>query len=176
MKIGELAAATGTPVETIRYYERMGLLGEPARTSANYRVYTDAQTQRLAFIRRCRTLDMSLAEISELLRFVDAPDTDCATVNALLDEHIVHVRTRLAELRRLEHELRELRSQCEAVGDATQCGILRNLASESSTHVGSAAPQQPQPDAHIHGFDVHPRNPKSARRRSQATSQATGRR
>ena len=88
MKIGELAKATHTQVETIRYYEREGLLPETARTEGNYRVYDSAHVDRLSFIRHCRGLDMTLDEIRVLLRFKDSPHENCAQVNDLLDEHI----------------------------------------------------------------------------------------
>ncbi len=132
MKIGELASTTETPVETIRFYEREGLLPAPARSAANYRVYTAAHAARLAFIRRCRNLDMALGEVRELLRFKDAPGKDCADVDALLDEHIGHVAQRIRELRRLERDLRTLRARCEKPGDGRRCGILGGLEESSS--------------------------------------------
>lgn len=131
MKIGELASATDTRVETIRFYEREGLLPEPSRSSANYRVYTAAHAERLAFIRNCRNLDMALDEVRELLRFKDAPGKDCANVNALLDEHIGHVSQRIRELRALERELRVLRARCESPGHGKDCGILGGLGTSS---------------------------------------------
>ena len=102
MKIGELAKIAQTQTETIRYYEREGLLPEAARTDANYRIYDESHVQRLAFIRHCRSLDMTLAEIRTLLEFKDAPAGSCADVNTLLDEHISHVATRIRELKALE--------------------------------------------------------------------------
>ena len=128
MKIGELARATGTPVETIRYYEREGLVTPPARTEGNYRVYRADDVERLAFIRHCRALDMALPEIRELLRWRDRPDADCGDVNALLDEHIGHVTARIRELRALERQLRALRARCPAPTAAADCGILQGLA------------------------------------------------
>ncbi len=110
LKIGEVAKRTGCLVETIRYYEREGLLLEPARSEGNYRVYTDIHVERLQFIRHCRVLDMTLEEIRNLLRFRDAPDENCSEVNALLDEHIEHVSNRIKELRFLQKNLRELTS------------------------------------------------------------------
>ena len=104
MKIGELAKTAQTQTETIRYYEREGLLPEAARTEANYRIYDESHVQRLAFIRHCRSLDMTLAEIRTLLSFKDTPDDSCADVNALLDEHIGHVASRIRELKALEKD------------------------------------------------------------------------
>ena len=90
MKIGQLAQQTGTPVDTIRYYEREGLLPRAARTEGNYRIYDAVHLERLAFIRRCRSLDMTLDEIRVLLCFRDRPLESCKDVNTLLDAHIDH--------------------------------------------------------------------------------------
>lgn len=144
MKIGQLATATDTPVETIRYYEREGLLPIAPRTEGNYRVYDDAHVQRLSFIRHCRSLDMALDEIRTLLRFKDAPDGDCAGVNDLLDTHIGHVALRIRELRGLERQLKELRAQCPVAHATEDCGILKGLSSEPAPHV-------PGRTRHVHG-------------------------
>lgn len=127
MKIGELARVTNTQVETVRYYEREGLLPETARTAGNYRIYGDAHAGRLSFIRHCRRLDMTLDEIRVLLRFKDAPAENCGEVNALLDEHIGHVARRIRELRQLEKQLKSLRQQCQVAQNAANCGILTEL-------------------------------------------------
>ncbi|MGD9946485.1 MAG: Cd(II)/Pb(II)-responsive transcriptional regulator [Burkholderiaceae bacterium] len=129
MKISDLAKATGTQVDTVRYYEREGLLPEPARSSGNYRIYGDAHVERLSFIRHCRSLDMTLDEIRVLLRFKDAPTENCGEVNALLDDHVGHVAARIRELKALERQLRALRDQCRVATDAGHCGILGELAS-----------------------------------------------
>ena len=83
IKIGELAKRTESTVETIRYYEKEGLLPEPSRSEGNYRLYGEKHIERLRFIRHCRTLDMALGEVRTLLRFRDAPDEDCGDVNDL---------------------------------------------------------------------------------------------
>ena len=127
MKIGELSNATHTPVETIRYYEREGLLPAPARTQGNFRLYGESHVGRLGFIRACRALDMNLEEIRVLLRFRDGSHEDCSEVNALLDEHVEHVEERIRELRRLSKDLRSLREQCREVSAASQCGIMQGL-------------------------------------------------
>ena len=128
VKIGELARATQTPVETIRYYEREGLLPHTARTEGNYRIYSPAHAERVSFIRHCRSLDMALDEIRTLLHFKDSPADNCGAVNALLDQHIGHVAQRVRELRTLEQQLKSLREQCRVTQDAAQCGILKGLS------------------------------------------------
>lgn len=133
MKIGELADATRTPVATIRYYEREGLLPPAPRSEGNYRIYDAEQSARLAFIRHCRSLDMTLDEIRVLLRFKDAPAEDCGDVNALLDAHIGHVAARIRELRQLERQLKALREQCAVAQDAAHCGILNELTQAAAT-------------------------------------------
>jgi Cd(II)/Pb(II)-responsive transcriptional regulator len=139
MKIGDLATASSTQIETIRYYEREGLLPAPARTQGNFRVYEAPHLERLQFIRYCRSLDMSLDEVRVLLRFKDDPGADCGNVNSLLDEHIGHVSTRIKELRALEKQLKDLRQRCGAARSADQCGILSGLseASQETAAVGS---------------------------------------
>lgn len=143
MKIGELSSATGTPVETIRFYEREGLLPAPGRSSANYRIYGEDHVGRLAFIRHCRSLDMALDEVRVLLRFKDAPQEDCGEVNRVLDEHISHVAHRIRELKSLEKQLRTLRSHCQSPQGAGACGILEGLSQAALPQVdGSAGPAQ----------------------------------
>lgn len=127
MRIGELAQGSGTPVETIRFYEREGLLPAAARTEGNYRIYTPRHAERLAFIRQCRSLDMTLDEVRVLLRFKDHPRADCGEVNALLDEHIGHVAERIRALRALEKDLRALRASCAVPHAAADCGILQGI-------------------------------------------------
>jgi Cd(II)/Pb(II)-responsive transcriptional regulator len=129
LKIGELAKRTGSQVETIRYYEREGLLPEPGRSEGNYRLYSDTHLERLLFIRHCRSLDMTLEEIRSLLTFRDAPDDNCGEVNALLDEHIQHVAKRIKELKLLQKNLRGLRNLCQQTQATKDCGILRSLGS-----------------------------------------------
>jgi Cd(II)/Pb(II)-responsive transcriptional regulator len=140
MKIGELATKAECDVQTVRYYERTGLLPAPERTHSNYRTYGPKHLKRLQFIRRCRSLDMALDEVRVLLSFLEHPEKNCASVNQLLDTHIGHVRTRLAELAELEVELNRLRRQCRKIQTADECGILRQLNAAPRTrrlsHVG----------------------------------------
>lgn len=131
LKIGELAERTDCQVETIRYYEKEGLLPAPARSEGNYRLYGDMHIDRLTFIRHCRSLDMTLDEIRTLLQFRDAPGQNCGEVNALLDAHIGHVAARIAELKALEKQLKKLRCLCNQAQAAKECGILNELANEA---------------------------------------------
>ena len=146
MRIGELSKATSTSVETIRYYEREGLLDTPARTAGNFRIYHAGHRERLQFIRFCRGLDMSLDEVRLLLRLRDAPGQDCGDVNALLDEHLGQVSRRIRELRMLQQWLHELRERCPQPNHAGQCGILRGLeqaAQAGGTGAREAAAEGP---------------------------------
>ena len=131
MKIGILAEATGTPVETIRFYEREGLLPPPARAENNYRMYLPAHVERLAFVRQCRNLDMTLDEIRALLALRESPAQDCGDINTLLDEHIGHVAQRIRKLRALEADLKALRARCGS-------GQSANRPSGSSVSAGSS--------------------------------------
>ena len=134
-KIGELSRRTQFPVATIRYYERQGLLPHPTRTAGNYRLYGSAHLERLTFIRNCRSLDMALEEIRQLLGFRDAPLDNCAAAHALIDAHITHVATRLMELKSLARQLQALRRRTNRSGyemtvparAPRECGILDGL-------------------------------------------------
>ena len=133
LKIGELAARTGCSVETVRYYEQAKLLPAPGRSEGNYRLYNETHIARLSFVRHCRSLDMTLDEIRTLLRFRDAPNETCQGVNELLDTHIDLVAMRIAELQRLEEQLRHLREQCNEARQSRDCGILKELSHRSGS-------------------------------------------
>ena len=147
MRIGELAKATDTQVETIRYYEREALLPQPGRTEANYRVYGPEHVERLSFIRYCRGLDMALDEIRALLRMKDSPPQDCSDINALIDEHIKHVAVRIRELKVLQRQLVELRTGCAGKGSVGECGVLSGIAQASKQAVSVAK----RGVRHVHG-------------------------
>jgi Cd(II)/Pb(II)-responsive transcriptional regulator len=126
-KIGELAQRTGCLVETVRYYERIGLLPEPVRTENKYRAYNDEHVDRLRFIRHCRALDMTIDEIRELVEIRSRPEGNCTEADELLDRHIGQLTERIAALQALEAQLRHLRSRCGSVGTSGDCGILHAL-------------------------------------------------
>lgn len=148
MKIGDLAKLTRCPVETIRYYEREGLLPEATRSESNYRIYSPSHLERLTFIRNCRSLDMTLEEIRRLLQLRDAPQTNCHSVNALMDEHIEHVSERISSLQQLKQQLLNLRGQCQSES-ATACAILHELqtrepeADSTTSHIGHSHTRAP---------------------------------
>jgi len=130
MKIGEMAKQAGLPVETVRYYEKIGLLPAPERDASGYRSYQDRHLDRLRFIRRCRNLDMTQDEIRELIRLAEQPEADCSEVDALLARHLDHVRERLRELTSLEATLEQLQQACSNGRTVRECGILDGLCAE----------------------------------------------
>jgi Cd(II)/Pb(II)-responsive transcriptional regulator len=127
VRIGELGGKFAVDVETIRYYEREGLLPAPARSANGYREYGPDQAERLAFIRHCRALDMSLVDIKALLSFLESPGRDCAHVDDLVDNQLARVRARIKSMRSLERQLAALRMQCRSGRPAKKCGILNEL-------------------------------------------------
>lgn len=129
MKISELASMALCGVETIRYYEKAGLLPEPHRTVSNYRQYSAAHLDRLRFIRNCRALDMTQDEIRSLLKIVDQTGKDCVGINLIIDQHIEHVDSRVNELLNLKQQLLNLRMRCKENKAAASCEILKGLIS-----------------------------------------------
>jgi Cd(II)/Pb(II)-responsive transcriptional regulator len=129
MKISELSQATGVDVDTIRYYEKAGLLPEPAREANGYRSYGVQHLERLAFVRHCRALDMPLAAVQRLLDFVDGTPDEQGDIEQLIEAQIKRVRARLKSLRALERQLAQLRQRCDADHAAHECGILHELVS-----------------------------------------------
>ena len=127
MKIGELSSVTGVDTDTIRFYEKSGLLKSPARQSNGYRAYGAEHVESLAFIRHCRALDIPLVEVGRLLSFTSSTADDCGDINQLIDQHISRVRARLTSLRALEKQLTVLRGRCRDKHTAKECGILEEL-------------------------------------------------
>jgi len=128
MRIGELARAANCSAETIRYYEKAGLLPPAMRSEGNYRQYTPGHLARLRLIRNCRSLDMTHEEIRSLLHSLDTAAQDCEPVNRLLDEHIGHVDARIRELSQLRRELVNLRQRCAEGRAVEDCGIIEGLS------------------------------------------------
>lgn len=126
LSIGRLGERTGVNIETIRYYEKIGLLPEPTRTAAGYRQYGDDHLRRLRFIRRGRDLGFSIEAIRELLRLAEHPEQPCAHADELAVEHLAEVERKIADLTRLRDELQRL-VHCHAHSVA-ECRIIDVLA------------------------------------------------
>lgn len=127
MKIGDLSRATGVDVETIRFYEKTGLLPAPGRSANGYRAYGPAHLERLAFVRHCRALDMPLADVRRLLDFAAEPGAAGTGIEALIDAQRARVQARLVSLQALAQQLDHLRARCDADHQAHACGILQEL-------------------------------------------------
>ena len=127
MRIGELSRATGVDAQTIRYYEREGLLSRPLRQPNGYRRYGAEQLEQLTFIRHCRSLDMGLAEVKRLLEFHSRPAGDCSDIDHLVEEQLARVRARIDSLRALERQLAMLSASCGKREPRGECGILHEL-------------------------------------------------
>jgi len=126
--IGELSCRTGVNTETVRYYERIGLVPAPPRTEGGHRVYDERHRKRLAFVRRSRELGFSLEEIRLLLELVDGGDYTCAEVKATTLAHADHIRRKIADLRRMERVLKDMAAQCDG-GNVPACPIVDALSS-----------------------------------------------
>lgn len=127
LTIGNLAGLTDTKVETIRFYERTGLLPAPARTAGNYRSYERAHVERLSFIRRARALGFPLEQVREMLALADQTERSCESVDAIARQHLGEVDSKIADLKRLRRELDSIIGQCRH-GTIGECNILQALA------------------------------------------------
>lgn len=124
----QLARHTGCNLETIRYYEKIGMLPDPPRTSAGYRVYDEGHVSRLRFILRARQLGFSLEEVRGLLALVDGGAHACAEVKERTEIHLAAIRTRIRDLKRIESVLAATAAQCS--GEVVPaCPVLDALAS-----------------------------------------------
>ncbi|WP_114152215.1 Cd(II)/Pb(II)-responsive transcriptional regulator [Chromobacterium haemolyticum] len=131
MLIGELARQTGCEVETIRYYEREGLLSAPLRSASGYRCYNAEQLGELNFILHCRSLGMSLADIRQLAAFKADSSLACDDINQLIDRQVSKVHQQVESLRLLEQQLLALRDRCHDHHTVAECGILQTLVEAS---------------------------------------------
>jgi DNA-binding transcriptional MerR regulator len=125
--IGDLSKVTGTKIETIRYYERIGLLAPPPRTAGNYRAYGDAALGRLSFIRRARDLGFGIDQIRALLSLSEKKKRSCKAVDAIARERLAEVESKLADLVALRCELDSIIRQC-GCGTIADCRIIEALA------------------------------------------------
>lgn len=123
---GALAARTGCNIETIRYYEQIGILPPPARSGGGHRLYGEDFIKRLTFILRSRDLGFTLEEIRELLRMVDSRNYTCAQVDAVAQKHLLDIRRKIAALKRLKSTLETMAAQCSR-GQIPECPIIDAL-------------------------------------------------
>lgn len=131
MKISEAAIASGCHLETIRYYERIGLMSSPGRTSSGYRAFCNSDVERLRFITRGRNLGFSLDEIRSLLRLAQDPALSCRDVDQLARQHLGDIQARVADLQRMANELERTISACHG-GERDTCTILGTLRQPST--------------------------------------------
>lgn len=133
MLIGELARLAGCDAGTIRYYEREGLLSAPHRAASGYRNYGEAHLAQLNFVRHCRSLGMTLAEIKVLQGFQANPQAPCVEINELIDRQIARIQQQIEMLHTLGKQLAVLRTCCDTNLPAGECGILKALASAAES-------------------------------------------
>lgn len=127
LMIGDLAAATGTKVNTIRFYEDIGLMPPAARTASGRRTYGQSDVSRLAFIRHGRALGFSIDEVRSLMDLSSDPDRDCADASAIARRHLRDVEERLARLELLRDELTKIADSCDG-GLTASCSVIEALS------------------------------------------------
>ena len=128
--IGELSERTGVNIETIRYYERIGLLPAPPRSASRRRLYQEPHRRRLAFVRRARELGFSLEEVRTLLGLGSAQELTCREVSALTQRHLRSIRDKIRDLKKLERTLSDLAGRCHG-DDVPDCPILEALSDDA---------------------------------------------
>jgi MerR family mercuric resistance operon transcriptional regulator len=124
--IGKISASSGVNIETIRYYERIGILPAPPRSEGGHRLYDEEHLKRLSFVRRCRDLGFSLDDVRALFRLVDGGDFTCDEVKAMTLDHLDGVRRRIADLRTMERTLDDMATRCDG-GEVPDCAIIDAL-------------------------------------------------
>lgn len=130
LKTGELAKRSGVNIETLRFYERKGLLPEPPRRESGYREYPSENVRLIRFIKRAQELGFSLGEIKELLALRVEAGTTCADVREQAEHKLEDVRQKIADLKAIERALGKLTASCTGRGPLSQCPILENLDGE----------------------------------------------
>jgi MerR family mercuric resistance operon transcriptional regulator len=127
LSIGALARQANVNIETIRYYERRGLISEPPRNKSGHRQYTAETVRRTDFIKRCQTLGFSLKEIEEILELKITPESTCADMKSRVTEKLTDVDKKIDELARIRNALSRLRKKCSGKGPIGNCPILEEL-------------------------------------------------
>ena len=126
LTIGALSKGSGVNIETIRFYERAGVLQKPPRSMGGHRVYAQHHMKRLNFVRRCRELGFSLDEVRGLLHLVDGGRYTCAEVKTITLDHLADIRRKMADLRRLERTLAAVAGECRG-GKVPECPFIDAL-------------------------------------------------
>lgn len=129
--IKDLANKTQLSTDTIRFYEKKQLIQPSFRADNNYRYYDENTFKRLMFIKRCRTLDISLGEIEALLELEQQPSQSCHAVNQLIEQHIEQVTDKIKELQKFQQQLIQLRASCNSTQTIDSCQILKQLEAEN---------------------------------------------
>ena len=142
LKIGELARRSGLSVETLRYYERRGLIPPPDRLPSGYRLYPEHTLKRLAFIRRCKSLGFTLDETLELMQLQHHPEQESSVVKQRVDERIDEIGRKIEDLQRIQRALQGLSALCSGQGSAADCPILAFLDQEAPVDDRTHAPQE----------------------------------
>jgi len=130
LTIGKLAKKAAVSIDSIRFYERRGLLAEPTRTESNYRVYPLEAADRLRFIKKAQRLGFSLGEIQDLLELSHNPAASKADIKAKTEEKIKDIRGKIQDLRRMLKALEQLDESCDGHGPVDECPILKALAKD----------------------------------------------
>ena len=125
--IGELSQRTGVNIETIRYYERVGVMPNPSRSEGGHRLYDGGHLKRLDFVKRSRELGFGLDDIRELLGLVDGGAFTCAEVHTIATSHLEDVKRKISDLRRMERVLKSMAAECSR-GDVPECPIIDSLS------------------------------------------------
>ena len=127
MKIGQLAKVSGCSIQTIRYYEKEGLLNPPSRSEGNFRLYDAKALKELEFVKHCRSLDIPLSDVKTLVELKNKPEESCSTVNNLISNQLTLVNKRIKEMKALKSELQIMEKACSTDNTVEQCGIMKTL-------------------------------------------------
>ena len=127
MRIGQLAKVSGCSIQTIRYYEKEGLLNPPSRSEGNFRLYDEKALKELEFVKHCRSLDIPLSDIKTLLDLKNKPEESCSSINNLIANQLDLVNQRLKELKALKSELQIMKKACSSGNTVERCGIMKTL-------------------------------------------------
>ncbi len=128
LTVGKLAKASGIGMETVRYYEKRGLLPKPDRLPSGYRVYSKDTVNRVRFIKRAQELGFTLEEIQALLLLTDNPDADCEDIRNRAQNKITEIKTKMQDLQRVLDGLEELSGYCPGKGKPlSECSILKHF-------------------------------------------------